>query len=160
MFKKTTPTMWNDIKNDLMKLEINIFGKDEAFKLDDFSTFKNPNAYNIIVYNKNKMIGYMMSQKLSESGLHQKLKNQNTTLYLESIGILEQYRGKGLGRKLMQKLISHGALNGYKHIILDTKEYPMLKMAEKYGFKKIRFKPHHTKINGHWIGAWVMIKNL
>lgn len=59
------------------------------------------------------------------------------TVELKAMYLDQEYRGKGLGRKLMGKAISEAKRLGYKSIVLDSmSQYKSaLKLYEKTGFK-------------------------
>ena len=70
---------------------------------------------------------------------------------IEYIGVLEEYRNKGIGSKLMEYL-------GNKNISLevDTNNEYAIKLYEKYGFKKVSIRKNYY--NGH--DAYLMVKEV
>lgn len=60
-----------------------------------------------------------------------------TFAYLGDVFILEDYRGKGLSKWLMEVIISHPDLQGFRRWILATKDAHTL--YEKFGFDGLRF---------------------
>lgn len=56
------PENYNTIIKQLLSIEKKIFTIG-AFDEEAFSTFKNPQAYNLIVCDGSKLIGYLMSQR-------------------------------------------------------------------------------------------------
>ena len=55
-----------------------------------------------------------------------------TFAYLADVYILEEYRGKGLSKKMMQEIIEHPQLQGLRRMMLATKDAHGL--YEQYGF--------------------------
>lgn len=153
------PKDWNKIKGELIKVEKQIFGE-LAFTEEQFDTFQNPEAFNLLVYYDNKIIGYLMSQRLSDSGEHNRMINKDKIFYLESVGLLSEYTGKGIGKELMQAYLNHGIKLKCKSYLLDTKEESMIGLAERVGFKKVSYNKKHFKDGNKWIGAWIMAKEV
>jgi GNAT superfamily N-acetyltransferase len=60
-----------------------------------------------------------------------------TFAYLGDVFILEEYRGKGLSKWLMDVIISHPDLQGLRRWILATRDAHTL--YEKFGFDGLRF---------------------
>ncbi|WBV61624.1 GNAT family N-acetyltransferase [Chryseobacterium camelliae] len=58
-----------------------------------------------------------------------------TIAYLGDVYLLDEYRGKGISKKLMDFIMSHPNLQGLRRWILLTTTADWL--YEKYGFKKI-----------------------
>ena len=56
--------------------------------------------------------------------------------YLMDVFIIEEYRGKGLSKKLLQKIFSHERFKGIKKWMLATDDAHTL--YEKFGFKVIK----------------------
>ncbi len=48
------------------------------------------------------------------SGIHYIHPDKDPELFINELGVLEQYRGKGLGRKLIKSLVAHGKEIGCK----------------------------------------------
>lgn len=156
---QTKPSDWNRIKTELLSIEKQIFGS-IAFDEECFETFKHPRAYNLLVYHHGRIIGYLMSQKLSVSGVHCGMKNKHKIFYLESVGILEKYRGKGIGKTLLEKFLSRGQRIGCKAYLLDTREKPMIRLAQHYGFRTVSINKKHFWDGKKWSSAEIMRKDL
>ena len=156
---QTKPQDWNKIKVELLAIEKEIFG-DIAFDEECFSTFKKPNTYNLLIYSSGRLIGYLMSQRLSNSGVHCGMKHKNKIFYLESVGILDKYRGKGIGRTLFEKFLSKGKKIGCTSYLLDTKEKPMIKLAQRHGFRVVSINTKHFWDGKKWSSAKIMRKDL
>jgi len=74
------------------------------------------------VYNKTKQIGFARV-----------ISDYTTFAYLADVFILEEERGKGLSKWLMECILKNHALQGLRSITLMTKDAHGL--YEKYGFK-------------------------
>ncbi len=62
-----------------------------------------------------------------------------TTAYVGDVFILEPYRGRGLGKRLVKTIVSHPELEGLRLWFLGTKDAHEL--YRKYGFKKVAESP-------------------
>jgi len=62
-----------------------------------------------------------------------------TIAYLADVFILEEYRGRGLGKKLVKTIMEHPDLQGLRLWLLGTKDAHEL--YGKYGFKKVADSP-------------------
>jgi N-acetylglutamate synthase-like GNAT family acetyltransferase len=58
-----------------------------------------------------------------------------TFAYLADVYILEEHRGKGLSKNLMEKIINHPELQGLRRMVLATSDAHTL--YEKFGFKQL-----------------------
>ncbi len=58
-----------------------------------------------------------------------------TIAYVGDVFILENYRGKGLGKKLIKTVMNHPELQGFRLWLLGTKDAHDL--YKKYGFQKV-----------------------
>lgn len=68
-------------------------------------------------------------------GLARIISDFSTIAYLSDIYVLDNYRGQGLSKKLMDVVISHPNLQGLRRWILLTSTADWL--YEKYGFTKL-----------------------
>ena len=152
---RTTPKDWPKIKYKLWQLEQDIFG-DNAFEdIEELDTFKNIHGSNYIVKDGKKIIGYLMSQPLTSDIYHPRIKNRNHTWYLESVGLLPAYQGKGHGKTLIHNMLLDAIELGCNKAILDATSDGMVALALKEGFKKKYYNPNHGNT-----GAWIMIYEL
>lgn len=60
-----------------------------------------------------------------------------TFAYLGDVFILEEFRGRGLSKWLMETIINHPDLQGFRRWILATKDAHAL--YEKFGFAELKF---------------------
>ena len=82
------------------------------------------NSLNFGLFHNNKQIGF--ARVISDF---------STIAYLGDIYILDNYRGKGLSKKLMEIVMQHPNLQGLRRWILLTSSADWL--YEKYGFTKL-----------------------
>ena len=82
------------------------------------------NCLNFGIYHQEKQIGY--AKVISDF---------STIAYLGDVFILDNYRGLGLSKWLMESIISHEELQNLRRWILLTNTAPWL--YEKYGFTKL-----------------------
>jgi GNAT superfamily N-acetyltransferase len=78
------------------------------------------------VYDVNKQIGFARV-----------VTDRATFAYLGDVFILDEYRGLGLGKWLMETIISHPELQGLRRWVLATRDAHDL--YSKYGFDQLRF---------------------
>ena len=60
-----------------------------------------------------------------------------TFAYVGDVFILAEYRGRGLSKRLMDAIVSHPDLQGFRRWVLATKDAHTL--YEKFGFAPLRF---------------------
>ncbi|MES2617750.1 MAG: GNAT family N-acetyltransferase [Bacteroidota bacterium] len=82
------------------------------------------NSLNFGLFHKNKQIGFARI-----------ISDFSTIAYLGDIYILDDYRGRGLSKKLMDAVMGHPNLQGLRRWILLTSTADWL--YEKYGFTKL-----------------------
>jgi N-acetylglutamate synthase-like GNAT family acetyltransferase len=82
------------------------------------------NSLNFGLFHNGKQIGF--ARVISDF---------STIAYLGDIYVLDNYRGQGLSKKLMDAVISHSNLQGLRRWILLTSTADWL--YEKYGFTKL-----------------------
>ena len=82
------------------------------------------NSLNFGLFHNNKQIGFARI-----------ISDFSTTAYLGDIYVLDNYRGQGLSKKLMEVIIGHPNLQGLRRWVLLTSTADWL--YEKYGFTKL-----------------------
>ena len=82
------------------------------------------NSLNFGLFHKQKQIGF--ARVISDF---------STIAYLGDIYVLDDYRGQGLSKKMMDAVINHPNLQGLRRWILLTSTADWL--YERYGFKKV-----------------------
>ena len=82
------------------------------------------NSLNFGLFHNNKQIGFARV-----------ISDYSTIAYLGDVYVLDDYRGQGLSKKLMEAVMTHPDLQGLRRWILLTSTADWL--YEKYGFTKI-----------------------
>jgi GNAT superfamily N-acetyltransferase len=73
--------------------------------------------------------------------------NQNVpcrgTLYIQTTGLLQAYRGQGFGKRIKEWQIEYARRNGFQRVITNCRESnaAMISINKKYGFKATRTTP-------------------
>ena len=80
-------------------------------------------------------LNFGLFHKKRQIGFARVISDYSTIAYLGDIYVLEEYRGKGLSKKLMDTVITHPNLQGLRRWILLTSTADWL--YEKYGFNKV-----------------------
>lgn len=73
-----------------------------------------------------------VNSKDKQVGFARLITDSATFAYLADVYILEEYRGKGLSKQMMQKIIEHPQLQGLRRMMLATRDAHGL--YEQYGF--------------------------
>lgn len=73
--------------------------------------------------------------KNAQIGFARLITDSATFAYLADVYILEEHRGKGLSKKLMEIIIEHPELQGLRRIVLATSNAHTL--YERFGFKAL-----------------------
>lgn len=71
----------------------------------------------------------------AQVGFARLITDSATFAYLADVYILEEHRGKGLSKKLMETIIKHPQLQGLRRMVLATSDAHTL--YEKFGFKPL-----------------------
>ena len=106
------------------------------------SEIKNQDSKFFVVRNNEEVVAYM---KINFDKA-QTEKGHNNTLEVQRIYILKEYKGKGIGKLLMQRAIQIAKENNLNYIWLGVWEHNLsaIKFYEKQGFKK--FSTHIFKL--------------
>jgi len=72
------------------------------------------------------------NNEAKQVGFARLITDSATFAYLADVYILEEHRGKGLSKQMMQKVIEHPQLQGLRRIMLATRDAHGL--YEQYGF--------------------------
>lgn len=109
---------------------LEIFKKKLKNKADLESIKESYKVFYIAEYN-GKIIGTIALKKEADN-----------TAKIKRFYVKKSYRKKGIGQKLMNKLVRFAVKNSYKKLVLST--YPEMKEAiefyRKYGFKEYKYK--------------------
>jgi ribosomal protein S18 acetylase RimI-like enzyme len=79
-----------------------------------------------------------------------------TEVYIDDLGIDKKYRGKGYGKKLVEKVEEHFKNTKYKNIALSTNEFQAPEFYKKCGYK-LEFvrKKKNPKFNKYFFNKWI-----
>ena len=94
-----------------------------------------PNSKFYFVYQKNKIIGYL---KINFNDSQREKMYLHNGFEIERIYLIAEFQGKGLGKKLLTKILNMGKEMGYKKVWLGVWEnnFRAIRFYKKYGFKK------------------------
>lgn len=113
--------------------------KMDIFAIHDFlskhSGWSNNIPLDIVKTSIENSISFGLFHNEKQIGFARVISDLATIAYLGDIYILEDYRGKGLSKKLMETIIKHPYLQGLRRWILLTSTADWL--YEKYGFTKL-----------------------
>ncbi len=83
--------------------------------------------------------------KVRQVGLARVITDEATYAYLCDVYVLPEHRGRGLGRWLMQAVMSHPSLQGLRRFSLITRDAHRL--YEEFGFKPLAKPEGHLEIH-------------
>ena len=94
-----------------------------------------PNSKFYFIYQKNKIIGYL---KLNYNDSQREKMYLHNGFEIERIYLIAAFQGKGLGKKLITKILNMGKEMGYNKVWLGVweKNFKAIRFYKKYGFKK------------------------
>lgn len=122
-----------------MIIETNIKEIEDIFK-QIFNQELKLNIYSkIIAYKEDKIIGFLIYDDIYDR------------YEIEYIGVLEEYRNKGIGSKLMEYLKDKPI-----SLEVDINNEFAIKLYEKYGFKRVSIRKNYYNGND----AYLMIKEV
>jgi GNAT superfamily N-acetyltransferase len=75
-------------------------------------------------------------------GFARVITDRATFAYLADVYILEEYRGRGLSKRLIDAILSHPDLQGLRRFMLVTRDAHEL--YEKFGFEKVNPEPPYV----------------
>ena len=126
---------------ELWKLDVEIFGKD-AFAPEDWLSLE---SYWIVVDGRVAGCAAFIPDVEFQEDLRGDGENaaQRGTVYIQSTGLLREYRGRGLGKRIKEWEIEHARRNGFHRILTNCRESnaAMISINEKFGFRAIRSTP-------------------
>lgn len=133
--------------------EFNISVEDE---IKWISRFDHKKSTMMIVKDGNKVIG---NAAINAGGSRDKLKHRCTF----GISILKDYHGLGIGRLLIQEMISFAKKANYEQIELEvvSENYRAIQLYMSEGFKVYGTRPHAFKLrDGRYLDEYLMVKEL
>ncbi|MGV8171241.1 MAG: GNAT family N-acetyltransferase [Candidatus Woesearchaeota archaeon] len=141
IISQTKPSQWQDIKKGVFNVEKEVFEEALRYDEEDVESFILDNTLNYIVWDGDKIVGYLMSCPIENDERYEDDPNfgKNDTIHIESMALLPEYRGKSLGQKLFLKCIEDAKILGYKRAVMDATSEAMVGLGLKHGFVKVKF---------------------
>lgn len=122
-----------------MIIEVSSKDIEELFKII-FKQELKLNVYSkIIAYKEEKIVGFLIYDDIYDR------------YEIEYIGVIEEYRNKGIGSKLMEYLKDKSI-----SLEVDTNNIYAIRLYEKYGFKKVSVRKNYYNGND----AYLMVKEV
>jgi len=124
-FKYLKELNLTEIVDRLLFIDEKVFGKYEIWSPENFSKeLDGKNEFSCVVYDGVNIIGFMIAYLPDDC-----------TLHLSRIAVLEEYRGTGIGRQLLEKLVSDASAGKLKYITLEFEfSLEVKEFYEKFGF--------------------------
>jgi ribosomal protein S18 acetylase RimI-like enzyme len=127
----------------LWNLDVAIFGKD-AF---DKALWLILVSYWILVNSRIAGCAAFIHHADFQEDLREDAQNtpQAGALYIQSTGLLPEYRGKGLGTRIKAWQIEYAKQNGFRRIVTNCRESnaAMISLNKKFGFQLTRTTPDY-----------------
>jgi ribosomal protein S18 acetylase RimI-like enzyme len=127
----------------LWRLDVAIFGRD-AFPLEDWLSLE---SYWIVVDGQVAGSAAFIRDVEFQEDLPGEQENteQPGTIYIQSTGLLPEFRGRGLGKQIKGWQIEFAKRNGFRRILTNCRESnaAMLSINQKFGFQAIRITPDY-----------------
>jgi ribosomal protein S18 acetylase RimI-like enzyme len=128
---------------ELWKLDVAIFGKD-AFRQEDWLSLE---SYWVVVDGRVAGCAAFIHDVEFQEDLRWDGENaaQPGTVYIQSTGLLREYRGQALGKRIKEWEIEYARRNGFRRVVTNCRESnaAMISINEKYGFRAIRRTPDY-----------------
>jgi ribosomal protein S18 acetylase RimI-like enzyme len=72
---------------------------------------------------------------------------QRGTLYIQSTGLLKQFRGRGIGKQVKAWQVDYAKRNGFHRVLTNCREgnAEMISINKKFGFRLIRTTPGYYR---------------
>ena len=125
----------------LREMDLEIFGKD-AFELAHWLTLE---SYWILADGQVAGCAAFIPHVDFAEDLRDDDENepQRETLYIQSTGLLANYRGKGVGSRVKAWQIEHARRNGFRRMVTNCRagNAAMIAVNRKFGFQPIRTTP-------------------
>ncbi|MCQ4086454.1 arsinothricin resistance N-acetyltransferase ArsN1 family A [Saccharibacillus sp. JS10] len=146
-------TIYNQgIQDRIATLETDL--KDEAYMSEWFA--KHQGRYQVIVAEKNnQVVGWASINSYSTRSVYDGVGDL-------SIYIHRDYRGKGIGKRLLQKLEESGRQNNFYKFVLFTFPFNMLgqSLYHKAGYREVGIFQNQGVLDGKFVSVMAMEKLL
>ena len=132
--------------SEIMEIEKACFGSDAWSKPTMRSELLAPHTHYVVAHDDKKILGY--------AGLSKPPSSESADI--QTIAVLDQHRGKGLGRALMQNLLDYASTKSVTEVLLEVREdRPVPKaLYESLGFLSIDRRENYYQPDG--VAAIVM----
>jgi len=134
--------------NEILEIEKNSFEKKEAFPKEYFLELSKKWSEGFLVAKLGgEIVGYAIGEKSKDSGL------------IVSVAVKKEWRRRGIGRKLIEKLLENFKKEGMKIVFLHVREEnrDAINFYQALGFKIIELVENYYS-NGE--NAYLMEKSL
>jgi GNAT superfamily N-acetyltransferase len=81
---------------------------------------------------------------LRQIGFARVITDRSTFAYLCDVYVIEEYRGRGLGKKLMKEVCAHSDLQGLRRFVLVTRDAHRL--YDQFGFTPLKDPSRYMEI--------------
>jgi ribosomal protein S18 acetylase RimI-like enzyme len=127
----------------LWNLDVTIFGKD-AFEQELWRSLE---SYWVLVDGRVAGCAAFIHHADFQEDLREDAQNapQPGTLYIQSTGLVREYRGKGLGHRIKAWQVEYAKQNGFRRIVTNCRESnaAMISINKEFGFRPIRTTPDY-----------------
>lgn len=132
--------------SEIMEIEKACFGSDAWSKTTMRLELAAPHTHYVLVHDDNQVLGYAGLSKLPSS----------TSSDIQTIAVLDEHRGKGIGRALMQNLLDYASTHSVTEVFLEVREDRPVPQAlyESLGFLRIDRRENYYQPDG--VAAIVM----
>lgn len=87
----------------------------------------------------------LFTEKAEQVGFARMITDNATFAYLADVYVLEEHRGKGLAKWMMETILAHPSLQGLRRILLATRDAHGL--YAQFGFKPLARPETHMEIH-------------
>jgi GNAT superfamily N-acetyltransferase len=108
-----------------------------------------------------------MIHELEERHLNREEIKAGSVLHIFQIGVNRRYRGTGIARVMIQRVLAHAQKRGFRQVIADCTSPASKRAFEQCGFSEIGFSPYEAfSLNGVRFfagldgGISLMVKNI
>lgn len=124
---------------ELWAMDQEIFGPD-AFAAEDWLSLE---SYWILVDGRVAGCAAFIRDVEFAEDLREENPERQGTLYIQSTGLLPEFRGRGVGKRVKQWQIEYARANGFARVVTNCREsnLAMIGINERYGFRAIRTTP-------------------
>ncbi|MBU1933501.1 MAG: GNAT family N-acetyltransferase, partial [Candidatus Omnitrophica bacterium] len=125
--ERVSPGEWHNIREDIMEVE-QVFHEDISSPEQDLrEIFDAPTSITIVLRYDNRVIGYIAGGRLEDYGYIEGIKDDENykkynTAYIDSIAVLAEFQGHGLGHNLRQEFLRIAATKGYTFVTTHHKK--------------------------------------